>query len=50
LPAGGLEQYEISNFARPGFACRHNLGYWANQPWVGIGPAAGSVMTPSGGT
>ncbi|MCL5281664.1 MAG: radical SAM family heme chaperone HemW [Planctomycetes bacterium] len=38
----GLPQYEISNFARPGFGCRHNLGYWANRPYVGIGPGAAS--------
>lgn len=42
LEQAGLVQYEISNFARPGFECRHNLGYWANRPYVGIGPGAGS--------
>ena len=42
LGQAGLEQYEISNFARPGFECRHNLGYWANRPYVGIGPGAAS--------
>lgn len=42
LRRAGLEQYEISNFARPGFECRHNLGYWANRPYVGIGPGAAS--------
>jgi oxygen-independent coproporphyrinogen-3 oxidase len=40
LPAAGFEHYEISNFARTGFACRHNLHYWKNQPVIGIGPAA----------
>lgn len=38
----GFAQYEISNFARPGFECRHNLRYWKNLPVVGIGPAAAS--------
>ena len=42
LGRAGLGQYEISNFARPGFECRHNLGYWANRPFVGIGPGAAS--------
>ena len=42
LGRAGLEQYEISNFARPGFECRHNLGYWQNRPFVGIGPGAAS--------
>ncbi len=42
LGQAGLEQYEISNFARPGLECRHNLGYWANRPYVGIGPGAAS--------
>ena len=44
LERAGLEQYEISNFARPGFECRHNLGYWRNRPYVGIGPAAASWL------
>lgn len=38
----GFEQYEISNFARGGFTCKHNLSYWANRPFIGIGPSAGS--------
>ncbi len=40
----GLEHYEISNFARPGRRCRHNLTYWRNEPYVGIGPAAASYL------
>jgi oxygen-independent coproporphyrinogen-3 oxidase len=42
LQGAGYEQYEISNFAKPGFQCRHNLLYWANLPYLGIGPAAAS--------
>ncbi|HSV26322.1 MAG TPA: radical SAM family heme chaperone HemW, partial [Sedimentisphaerales bacterium] len=42
LAAAGYQQYEISNFARPGFECRHNLKYWANDEYIGIGPAAAS--------
>jgi oxygen-independent coproporphyrinogen-3 oxidase len=42
LASAGLDQYEISNFARPGFACLHNLGYWENRPYIGIGPSAAS--------
>ena len=35
-------QYEISNFAKPGFASRHNLRYWLTQPYIGFGPGAHS--------
>jgi oxygen-independent coproporphyrinogen-3 oxidase len=42
LSSAGLAQYEISNFARDGFACQHNQGYWRNRPYIGIGPSAGS--------
>jgi oxygen-independent coproporphyrinogen-3 oxidase len=42
LQEAGFDQYEISNFARPGLACRHNLGYWLNRPFIGIGPSAAS--------
>ena len=42
LGALGYEQYEISNFARPGFACLHNLNTWRMQDWIGIGPSAAS--------
>ncbi len=40
LPARGYARYEISNFARQGFESRHNLGYWRNVPYLGIGAAA----------
>jgi oxygen-independent coproporphyrinogen-3 oxidase len=42
LTAAGLEQYEISNFARPDYRCQHNLTYWANTQYIGIGPGATS--------
>ncbi|HOL31700.1 MAG TPA: radical SAM family heme chaperone HemW [Anaerohalosphaeraceae bacterium] len=42
LAEAGFVQYEISNFAKPGFECRHNIRYWKNLPVVGIGPAAAS--------
>jgi oxygen-independent coproporphyrinogen III oxidase len=44
LPAHALPQYEISNFARPGAECRHNLRYWHNEPYLGIGPAAAGFV------
>jgi oxygen-independent coproporphyrinogen-3 oxidase len=46
--AAGLEHYEISNFAAKGFRCRHNLTYWHNEPYVGIGPAAASYTSSMG--
>ncbi len=42
LEEAGFEQYEISNFARPGFRSRHNSSYWHQVPYVGIGAAAHS--------
>ena len=44
LRARGFEQYEISNFARPGARSEHNLRYWHNQPVLGIGPSAASYF------
>ena len=40
LAAAGYEQYEISNFALPGFRCRHNQTYWRALPYFGFGPGA----------
>ncbi len=43
---GGFNRYEISNFAKPGFQCRHNIIYWKNLSWLGMG--AGAVASLSG--
>lgn len=40
LGAHGIEQYEISNYARAGYECRHNIGYWHNEEFVGCGAGA----------
>jgi oxygen-independent coproporphyrinogen-3 oxidase len=42
LAAAGLDWYEVSNWARPGHECRHNLAYWRGHDWWGIGPGAHS--------
>jgi len=42
--AAGLARYEISNYARPGRECRHNLTYWRNEPWLGLGAGAWSYL------
>jgi oxygen-independent coproporphyrinogen-3 oxidase len=44
LEAHGYMQYEISNFARMGFPCRHNSGYWRGEDYLGLGPAAASTL------
>ncbi|MFN0199008.1 MAG: radical SAM family heme chaperone HemW [Planctomycetaceae bacterium] len=44
LPSAGFEQYEISNFAQPGYACRHNIGYWTALPFFGFGPGAAQYL------
>ena len=40
LEAAGFEHYEVSNFARAGFRCRHNEAYWDCRPWEAFGPGA----------
>jgi oxygen-independent coproporphyrinogen-3 oxidase len=42
LAAAGYAQYEVSNFARPGHACQHNLNTWRMHEWIGLGPSAAS--------
>jgi len=44
LHHAGLEQYEISNFCRPGFPSRHNLRYWQRRPYLGLGLDASSML------
>ncbi|MFA5388776.1 MAG: radical SAM family heme chaperone HemW [Candidatus Omnitrophota bacterium] len=44
LSKKGFERYEVSNFAKQGFECRHNLDYWDNDPYAGIGPSAVSYI------
>jgi oxygen-independent coproporphyrinogen-3 oxidase len=44
LNAAGIEQYEISNFAREGFESQHNLKYWTRQPYLGFGVDAHSML------
>ncbi|MGI0493960.1 radical SAM family heme chaperone HemW [Alkalinema pantanalense CENA528] len=44
LQAAGYEHYEISNYAQPGYACRHNLTYWENRSFYGFGMGATSYV------
>jgi oxygen-independent coproporphyrinogen III oxidase len=44
LAAHGYQRYEISNFARPGFECRHNINYWQNGSYLGLGAGAVSCL------
>lgn len=48
LAAAGLPAYEISNHARPGAECRHNLAYWRYRDYVGVGPGAHGRLTLGG--
>jgi putative oxygen-independent coproporphyrinogen III oxidase len=49
LSSAGLPAYEISNHARPGAECRHNLAYWRYRDYAGIGPGAHGRLTRGGG-
>jgi oxygen-independent coproporphyrinogen-3 oxidase len=49
LNAHGIRQYEISNFARPGFESKHNLKYWTRQPYLGFGVDAHSMLASDSG-
>lgn len=42
LPHSGFTQYEVSNFAKPGFESKHNSSYWNHTPYLGLGPSAHS--------
>ena len=44
LSAAGFGQYEISNYATPGRACRHNIAYWEGADYLGLGPSAWSTV------
>ncbi len=44
LRAAGRDRYEVSNFARPGAECRHNLAYWRQDPWLAVGPSAAAHL------
>ena len=49
LPGSGLDQYEISNFARAGRRSRHNVKYWRREPYAGFGLDAHSMLACGGG-
>ena len=44
LKENGYVHYEVSNFAQPGYACRHNIGYWTRVNYLGLGLGASSLM------
>lgn len=44
LEASGYRRYEVSNYARPGFECRHNIGYWKRADYLGMGLGAASLI------
>lgn len=49
LAGHGFEQYEVSNYARPGRECRHNLGYWERRSYIAFGPSAHGFLQSASG-
>ena len=49
LAKAGYEQYEISNWTKPGLASAHNLTYWHNEPYLAVGPGAHGYLMPTEG-
>ncbi|MBN1807960.1 MAG: radical SAM family heme chaperone HemW [Planctomycetes bacterium] len=50
LTAAGFHRYELSNYAKPGMECIHNLNYWKGGEWIGIGPGASGTRRRDGCT
>lgn len=44
LAKAGYDRYEISNYAKPGYACQHNIGYWTRENYLGLGLGAASLV------
>ena len=44
MAEAGYHHYEVSNYAKPGYECRHNIGYWKRTDYLGLGLGAASLM------